>query len=149
MTLLKSNLRLPVVPQFFDDFFSRDLFDWGLSNNSSTYTTVPSVNILEKENAFMVEMASPGMDKTDFQIELDNETLTISSHKEKTNDLAEKERYTRREYSYQSFKRSFLLPKKVVDESQIEARYQDGILRILIPKNEGAKTLPPRQIDIT
>jgi HSP20 family protein len=148
MTLIKSNLFLPRVPQFFDDFFSKDLFDWGLLNHSSTNTTLPSVNILENNDAFMVEMAAPGMDKKDFQIELDNETLTISSQKERADGLKENERYTRREYSYQSFRRSFLLPKKVVDESHIEARYDDGILRILIPKKEEAKALPPRQIAI-
>jgi HSP20 family protein len=150
MTLIKRNLFLPTVPQFFDDFLSKDLSDWGLLNNSSTNTTLPSVNILENKDAYLVEMAVPGMNKNDFHIELDNETLTISSERERTDgNLAENERYTRREYSYQSFQRSFRLSKKVVDESHIEAKYEDGILRILIPKKEEAKTLPPRRIRIT
>ncbi len=88
------------------------------------------------------------MSKKDFHIELDHETLTISSQKETSNELQEGQVYTRREFSYQSFSRSFHLPKTIVDESKIKAKYENGVLRILIPKKEEAKTLPPRQITI-
>ncbi len=148
MTLIKSNPILPGFPRLFDDFFTKDVFDWGFQNHSSTNSTLPTVNVIENNDAFTVEMAAPGMDKKDFQIELNNETLTISSQKEETNELEEGDRYTRREFSYQSFVRSFHLPKSVVDESKIKAKYENGILKVLIPKREEAKTLPPRQIAI-
>lgn len=148
MTLIRSNSFLPAFPRFFDDFFSRDSFDWGTRHHSVTNTTIPSVNILENNDGFMVEMAAPGMNKKDFHIELDNETLTISSQKELKNEVNEGSRYTRQEFSYQSFRRSFHLPKSVVNESKIKAKYDNGILRVLIPKREEAKALPPRQIAI-
>ena len=148
MTLIKRNVFAPTLPRFFDDFFTRDLFDWDFRNNSSTNTTLPSVNIIEDNDGFMVEMAAPGMTKKDFQLELDNGTLTISSQKEIEKELKEDAHYTRREFSYQSFQRSFYLPKAIVDESKIKAKYENGILRVLIPKKEEAKALPPRRINI-
>jgi HSP20 family protein len=135
--------------RFFDDVFTRDVFDWGNNNFSQTNTTLPAVNIVENKDEFLVEMAAPGMDKKDFRIELENDMLKISSEKEMKNEVQkEDERYTRREFSYQSFTRTFHLPKTVVDESKINAKYEDGVLRIMIPKREEAKTLPPRQIEV-
>lgn len=148
MTLIKKNSFLPTLPQFFDDFFTRDVYDWGFQNNSTTNTTLPTVNIVENNDAFTVEMAAPGMEKKDFHIELNNEILTISSQREDKNEMREGDRYTRREFSYQSFVRSFHLPKSVVDESKIVAKYENGMLRVSIPKKEEAKTLPPRRIAI-
>lgn len=148
MTLIKRNSYFPVLPKLFDDIFTRDFFDWGTQNYSNTNTTLPSVNIREDNDAFIVEMAAPGMEKKDFAIELDNEILTIFSQKEMQNELKEGERFSRREFSYQSFSRSFHLPKTVVDESKIKAKYENGILKVLIPKKEEAKALPPRQIRI-
>lgn len=148
MSIVKRNSFFPAIPQIFDDFLSRDLFDWGTRHQSSTNTTLPSVNIIENNDNFVVEMAAPGMEKKDFEIELDNETLTISSQKEVRNELKEGDRYTRREFSYQSFRRSFLLPKSVVDVSKIKAKYENGILRVMIPKREEAKATPPRKINI-
>jgi len=139
MTLLKRNSLFPTVPQLFDDFFTRDLFDWENRNHSFTNTTLPTVNIVENNDEFSVQMAAPGMSK---------EILTITSQKENLDELKEGERYTRREFSYQSFRRSFNLPKTVVDESKIKASYENGILRVIIPKKEEAKSLPPKQIAI-
>ena len=130
-----------------DDFFNRGMINWGTSNFSDT--TLPAVNIKEKETSYEVEMAAPGMKKEDFKIELDNNVLTISSEKsEDYQDDNEKERYSRREFSYQSFQRSFTLPKEVVDEDKIEARYKDGVLQLTIPKKEKAKQKQPRKIEI-
>ena len=148
MTLIKRKAFSPSLPQLFDDFLTRDLFDWGGRNNSVTNTTLPTVNIIEDNDAFMVEMAAPGMNKKDFSLELDNGVLTITSEKETGNELKEGARYTRREFSYQSFQRSFHLPKAVVDESKIKAKYENGVLKVLIPKKEEAKALPPRRIEI-
>jgi HSP20 family protein len=149
MTLTKWNSSLfPSFPRLFDDFFTRDLADWSNGNFSSTNTTLPSVNILENNDGFLVEMAAPGMKKEDFRIELDNEYLKISSEKQSENEIKDGERYTRREFSYQSFERSFHLPKSVVDTGKINAKYENGLLRIMIPKREEAKALPPRQIAV-
>lgn len=140
---------MPTLPRLFDDFFTRDLFDWNTNNFSFTNTTLPAVNIVEDNDGFVVEMAAPGMKKDDFKIELDNEILKISSEKKEEKELKEDERYTRREFSYQSFVRTFHLPKSVVDDSKIKAKYEDGILRIMIPKREEVKKLAPRKIAIS
>lgn len=132
----------------FDDLFSRDLWNWGLANNSLTNTTIPAVNIKETADGFEVEMAAPGMRKEDFKVELEDNNLTISSEFQNQNEVKDGERYTRREFSYQSFQRSFMLPKNVVDIDQINARYENGVLRLFIPKREEAKQKPPRMIEI-
>ncbi len=136
-------------PLLFDDFFNRDFFDWGLSNYSDTNTSIPKVNVKETKDNFKVEVAAPGMNKNDFKIQLDGNMLSISS--EKSNEREENnedEKYSRREFSYQSFQRSFTLPKDVVDADKIEAKYENGLLHLVIPKKEEAKQKPPRQIQI-
>lgn len=148
MSLIKRNGLLPATfPALFDDFFGRELFNWGNSNFSSTSTTVPSVNIREDAEAFEVEVAAPGMQKSDFQVRLEGNTLTISSSREHREEKKE-ENYSRREFSYQSFQRSFLLPKDVVDEDGISARYENGLLHLTIPKKEEARKKEPRLIEI-
>lgn len=132
----------------FDDLFNRDLINWGLVNNSATNTTLPSVNIRETNDNFIVEMAAPGMTKEDFKIELDGNLLTISSEKEDRNEMKDGEKYTRQEFSYQSFQRSFQLPKDVVDSDKIQAKYENGVLNLVVPKKEHAKQKPPRMIEI-
>lgn len=147
MSLMKRNGNMfPAFPTF-DDLFTRELFNWGNTNFSSTGSTIPSVNIRETDDTFEVEVAAPGMEKQDFNITLDGTLLTISSQKEHKNEQA-KDNYTRREFSYQSFQRSFELPKQVVDEESINARYDNGMLHITIPKREEAKRKAPRMIEI-
>ena len=147
MTMTKWNNSRPMT-NLFDDFFSRDLWSYGLANNSTTNTTIPAVNIKETAENFEVSMAAPGMRKEDFRLELEGNQLTISSEFENQQEQKEGERYTRREFSYQSFQRSFTLPRNVVDVEHIEATYNDGVLRLLIPKREEAKQKPPRTIEI-
>ena len=96
-----------------------------------------------------MEVAAPGMQKNDFKVELDGNMLTISSEKSDQRESKEDERYTSREFSYQSFQRSFDLQKDVVDIDKIEAKYQDGVLHLLIPKKETAKQKAPRLIEIS
>src|SRR6187431_2194731 len=119
MTLIKRNGNgFPALPALFDDLLNRDLFNWGNNNYSSTSTTVPLVNIRETKDGFEVEMAAPGMEKKDFKITLEGNTLTISSQKE--NEESESENgYSRREFSYQSFTRNFILPHDVVKAEEI------------------------------
>jgi HSP20 family protein len=150
MKLLKGNGNLiNQMPLLFDDFFNRDIFNWGLSNFSDTNTTIPGVNIKETPNNFEVEVAAPGMSKKDFKIELDGNMLTISSEKTNEQENKEDEKYTRKEFSYQSFYRTFNLPKEVVDVENIQAKYENGLLQLLIPKKEEAKQKPPRLIQIS
>ena len=150
MTILKRNGGLHnSFPALFNDFFNRELFDWGESNFSTTGTTLPAVNIKETNEAFEVEMAAPGMNKNDFKIELEGNLLTISSETNKETEEKEGDRYSRREFSYQSFQRSFTLAKDVLDSDKINAKYEDGVLRLLIPKKEEAKQKPPRLIEVS
>lgn len=136
-------------PALFNDFFNREMFDWGESNFSNTGTTLPAVNIKETNDAFEVEMAAPGMNKNDFKIELEGNLLTISSETNKETEEKEGDRYARKEFSYQSFQRSFTLAKDVLDSDKINAKYEDGVLRLLIPKKEEAKQKPPRLIEVS
>ena len=147
MTLVKrSNSLFPSVPSFFDDFFTRDVFDW--SNVNRAYgSSLPAVNIKEDENVFEVEVAAPGLKKNDFKIELENDILTISSEKEKHEEKSD-ENYKRKEFSYSSFQRTFSLPENKVDGDKVKAAYVDGVLHITLPKREEAKPRPVRTIQI-
>lgn len=134
-------------PSLFDRFFDNDLFDWSNKNFSTTNTTLPSVNIKESTDDFEVEVAAPGFSKNDFKIELNHDLLTISSDKKVENEIKEGQQFSRREFSYQSFSRSFTLPN-TADSEKIAARYENGILKVMIPKKEEAKPKPARQISI-
>jgi HSP20 family protein len=147
MTLMKRNEIFPAWSRFFNDFFDKDLLDWTDKHFSNTNTTLPSVNIKESENGFQVEMAVPGMLKDDFKINLENNILCISSEKKTENEKTEGS-YSRKEFSYQSFSRSFALPLSA-DEGNIKAKYENGILMIEIPKREEAKPKPPKAITIS
>ena len=95
----------------------------------------------------MVEMAVPGLKKSDFHLDLDNQVLSISTETKDENEHQE-ENYTRREFGYSAFKRTFNLPESVNDE-KINANYKDGILSILLPKKDEAKQKPARSIKIS
>jgi HSP20 family protein len=152
MSLIKRNRNL--LPSFSrlwdeDDFFNRGLMPWGISNFADANSTMPAVNIRETDNAYEVQLAAPGMKKEDFKIELENNILTISSERTEERQDDGKEKYSRREFSYESFQRSFNLPKEVVDEDKIEAHYQDGMLQLTIPKKEKAKQRPAKKIEVS
>ena len=142
MTLIKRSNR--TFPTFFDDFVGRD---WFLENDWETKTSVPAVNIVENDSAFLVEMVAPGMKKDDFKIELENNLLTISYEKEEENEEKD-EKFTKREFNYQSFSRSFTIPE-LVNAEKINAAYKDGLLKLEIPKKEEAKHKPSRLISIS
>jgi len=134
-------------PSLFDRFFENDLFDWSNRNFSTTNTTLPSVNIKESSEEFEVEVAAPGLTKKDFRIELNHDQLTVSSEQETEQESREGQQFALREFSYQSFSRTFTLPN-IVDSEKIGAKYENGILRIVIPKKEEARPKPARQIAI-
>jgi len=146
-TIQRNRNFLPFLSRFWDDddFFNRGIMNWGPSNFSDSNTTLPAVNIRETDDNYVVEMAAPGMKKEDFKIELDNNLLTISAEKTEEHEENGKEKYSRKEFSYQSFQRSFNLPKEVVDEEKIEAHYKDGVLHLIIPKkNKQNKNYPEK-----
>jgi HSP20 family protein len=150
MTIVKTNSHLlNPFPTLFDDFLSRNLFNWQQNNYSKTNTSVPAVNIRETADEYGVEVAAPGMKKEDFKVQLDGNTLTISSEKtsEKNNDDASVLRTS--EFSYQSFSRSFTLQNDVVDIDKISAKYEQGVLYLQIPKKEMAKKQEPRLITVS
>ena len=131
-----------------DRFFDTDLFDWTSKNYSKTNTTLPSVNVKENDNEFAIEVAVPGFEKGDFKIEVHNDVLSISSEKQESNETNdEKDHYTKREFSYQAFTRSFTLPDSA-DGDKVAASYDNGILTVSIPKKEEAKPKAPRTIEI-
>lgn len=135
------------MPRLFDRFFENDLFDMPSHNLTRTNTTVPAVNIKENKDSFEVEMSAPGFEKNDFNVELDHQLLTISSERRTEKEEKEDEHFTRREFSYQSFSRSFTLPESA-DNEQISAKYENGILTLSIPKKDEAKVKPIKQIEI-
>ena len=139
---------VPVFGNLMNQFFNDDWSDWTSRNFSTTNTTVPAVNVKEDDDKFLVELAAPGMKKEDFKVELHNNLLSISSEKrdEKT-EGSDTGRYTRKEFSYQSFVRSFTLPETVETE-KVAARYENGVLKLEIPKRETAKVKPVRTIEI-
>ena len=135
-------------PSIFDRFFNSDLMDWNLSNFSSTNTSLPAVNVKETEDEFTIEVAAPGMTKKDFKISFHNNVLTVSSEKKEEKE-DKNDNYTRKEFSYQSFQRSFTVAQNAVDGEKIGAKYNDGILRITLPKREEIKPKPLKEIKIS
>jgi HSP20 family protein len=97
----------------------------------------PPVNIVEKNDAYHIELAAPGMDKADFNVKLENNLLTISTEK-KEEKTAENEKMIRREFTYKAFKRSFTVDEKI-DAAGISAKYENGILKLELPKKEVIK----------
>ena len=142
MNLIKRNT-LP-FPSIIDELLKPD---W-LGGMQNFNTNVPAVNIKETDTSFGIELAAPGKNKEDFNIEIDHNVLTISSEEktekeEKTNEG----KYTRKEFSYASFRRAFTLPETVNTDS-INATYENGVLHVALPKREEALPKPKRLIEI-
>ncbi|MDY0089464.1 MAG: Hsp20/alpha crystallin family protein [Flavobacteriaceae bacterium] len=143
MTIVKRNNGFN-FPSLIDEFLKPD---W-LGGMERFNAHVPAVNIKETDNSFIVELAAPGKKKEDFNIELNENILTISSEEKTENEEKGQEgRYTRKEFSYSSFKRAFTLPE-TVNEDSIKASYDDGVLHINLPKKEEALPKPKRLIEI-
>jgi HSP20 family protein len=133
------------VPYVFDDFFKpwNEWFDSGFPQSTMK---VPAVNITEQKDEYLVSFAAPGLKKEDFKIDVDGNVLTISSEKEESSEEKDK-KFSRKEYSYSSFRRSFTLPEEV-NQEKIEAKYVDGILKVSLPRNEEAKKPTIKQIAV-
>jgi HSP20 family protein len=148
MTLIKFKSDAPARPldrmmnlnEFFNDFFDNSL------NADFRKGSVPAVNISETPNFFHLEMAAPGFAKEDFRISVENDVMTVSA--EKKTEKEEKDRkFSRREFSYSSFQRSFTLPE-TVDAEKIQAQYENGLMTVELPKKEAARPQQARQIAV-
>ncbi len=134
------------VPSVLDDFFKpwNEWFDngglWGRTMN------VPAVNITENETEYQVSLAAPGLKKDDFKIDVDGNMLTISSEKEESKEAKDK-KITRKEYNYSSFSRSFTLPDEI-NREKIAATYEEGLLKIALPKKEEVQKQSAKQITV-
>ena len=146
-TLMRRNEMYPGIPSLFNEFFNRELMENQDFDTTSSESTLPSVNIMDTENSFEIEVAAPGMAKKYVKVELNNNILTISSENEDSKE-DENQNYTRKEFSFQSFLRSFRLPENKVDGNKINAKYKNGILLVSLPKKEEAKLKPVRMIEI-
>jgi HSP20 family protein len=132
----------PFFPSLIDDFINTD---WNLKVPSFS-STVPAVNIKELDSQFEIELAVPGMKKDDFEIEVEDGVVSISSTQEEE-QVNEKGKFTRREFSYSSFRRSFTLPDSV-DPTKIDATYKEGVLLVLLPMHKEAQPQPKKLIKI-
>ncbi len=127
------------TPDLLD--FNNNLLNWDFSVKS------PSVNITENDKEYKIELAAPGLEKKDFKIEMEDKVLTISSEKEEETK-EENENYKRREFSYSSFTRSFQLPADILAD-KIDAKYENGILKLAVPKKEVTVSKPRKEIKVS
>jgi HSP20 family protein len=147
MSLIKFNdrLRFPWTPSALtnfldaDDFFNDDFF---VKDN-----LMPAINVIEKDNEFDFELAAPGFTKNDFDITIDNNGLHLSAEKSIKKEENE-EGYIRKEFGYNSFKRSMRLPESIDLDKKVKATYKDGILKFHLLKKEMAKVLPKKVIEV-
>jgi HSP20 family protein len=127
-----------------NDFIGGDFF----MNQSGLYSgnkSLPAVNIFEDDDQYQIELAAAGLNKEDFRIEFENGKLTVSSVK---SEEEESKNYKQREFNYAGFSRTFVVPKQKVDEGNISAAYENGVLSILLPKREEVKPKPARVVEI-
>lgn len=140
-------MRRESLPSIFHDFFKP--WDRWFDNNGGAMPnmmTVPAVNIVEKQNHFEISLAVPGMKKDDFNIDVEGNLLTISAESEQKQEEKD-ERHTRQEFNYTSFSRAFTLPDGVMRD-KIDASYENGLLRLMLPKTEEAKKTASKHIAV-
>ncbi|MEP3211401.1 MAG: Hsp20/alpha crystallin family protein [Maribacter sp.] len=141
MSIVKRNNL--VFPALINEIFKPDWFG-GLETVGHN---LPPVNIKENEGDWQLQLLVPGRVKEDFHIEIDKDVLTVSTEV-KTEEVKKEGRYSRREFSFQSFKRSFTLPN-TIDAENIKGDYENGILSFVLPKKEEAMPKPKRQIELS
>jgi len=132
------------VPAYWDDFFNDKFFNQLKSTDSKGNR--PAVNVSEDEKGYTIQVAVPGIAKDDFNLEIESDVLTISTEQKENKD-EQKQNFLRREFNYQSFKRSFQLPE-TIDQEQIKANCDAGILTLSLPKMEEEIQKAPRQIEV-
>jgi HSP20 family protein len=132
-------------PSIVEDFFGKDFDNY--FNGMFRGMSIPSVNISQTADSFEIELAAPGLKKEDFKINVEDDVLTISSEKEEEKE-EKKKKYTRREYSFSSFSRSFVLPKDINAEG-VKAEYTEGVLKVKLPKVEVTPKKKAKEIAIS
>lgn len=148
MTLLRRTSN-PAWTGIFDDAFFKDFFDVTPKAFGNVAKSVPAVNVKETDNSYKVELAAPGVKKDDFRISVDENVLTISSEAKAESEEKDKDgRYTKREFSYQSFSRSFTLDPDHVEVDAIAATYEDGVLHLEIPKKSKEEVKVKKTIEV-
>lgn len=146
MKLIKRNPELSTFDHLFDRFFNDEPINW-MNQINRGLNGSPAVNIEENDQGFELSLIAPGFKKENFKIEMDQDVLSISA--EWKDERKEKEgNFYRREFSQRSFERRFQLPEGKIAEDEIKARYEDGILKIELPKRPEHKPAPARLIDI-
>jgi len=142
---MKTILKRNQLPVFFDEFLG-DVFNSGKILNPTELTlTAPAINIKESETDFQIDLAAPGMEKSDFKISIDQNLLSIFTEK-REEKVENTEKYSRKEFGYMQFKRNFTLPEGKIEIDQIQAKYEAGVLKLILPKkviqeNKSVKTI--------
>ncbi|MEH6537179.1 MAG: Hsp20/alpha crystallin family protein [Psychroserpens sp.] len=149
MSLIKFNNRNRLFPSWnndslksflsTDDFFNNEFFEED--------SLMPAMNVKEHDEDFEIEFAAPGFSKKDFEVTIDDNTLNVCGEK-KTESEEKDEGYTRKEFSYNSFKRSLKLPKSVNIDQEVKATYKNGILKLNLQKKEEVKEQPKKVIEV-
>lgn len=144
MTLIKA--RRPKYTPAYNHFpsFFRNFMDDDFIGNSRF--SVPAINIVDENDHYKVELAAPGMNKSDFEINVENDILTVKGKKE-IKDEDRNDNYIKREFSYAEFSKSFTLPE-TVNQDKIDANYKSGVLILDLPKLDAAKAKPVKEISI-
>lgn len=143
MTLIRRfNNQYPNINTMFEDFFGENAYTQATQNR-----TTPAINVRENEDEYNIEVAAPGLKKENFKVEVNNSVLTISYEDEVKKEV-EEQNFTRKEFAYTNFCRSFSIPRTEVDDSKINAEYKDGILSVKLQKREEIKPKPARMISI-
>lgn len=145
----RKTIHKPVLHSFFNDFMNDDFFNRSLSSviGNDTSLNFPSVNVVEYENQFKLELAAPGLKKEDFNIEIEEDQIKISAEV-KNEEEETTGNYRRREFNYTSFKRTFRIPENI-DLEEINANYEQGVLSISLPTKEENTAEKVRRIDIS
>jgi HSP20 family protein len=146
MTLINKRIPAP-MPRFFDSYFLKDMLELPDLSVQKMRGSHPAVNIKENEQGFVLEVNAPGLEKDNFSIELNQDVLTISTVNKEEKEEKQGEKFYLREFNLHSFQRSFKFPENIINSEKIEASYEQGILRLILPKKEEVK-IQPKQIKI-
>lgn len=151
MTKKRTGGSRSLFPSLMIDFFGHRLFEPGFFDIDEVFgkgvNNIPLANIVETKNDYRIELCIPGFDKNDFRLNVENGVLTISSEK-KEERKEEEENYRRREFSYEGFSRSFQLPENVT-EDKINAKYDNGLLQVTVPKKEVSVSKAKKMISVS